>query len=63
MDTNVNIHTRIATSDDQDFIISLLPRLIEFGPPSWRDKNGMIATDTQIITDKLNNKTPEQSYL
>ncbi len=37
METNINIHTRIATGDDQDFIISLLPRLIEFGPPSWRD--------------------------
>ena len=55
MSTNSSIHTRAATIHDKDFIISLVPRLTEFGAPSWRDVNGMIGTDAQIITDKLNN--------
>ena len=62
MRANSNIHTRPATIKDQDFIISLLPRLTEFGPPSWRDLTAMISTDTQIMIDKLNNR-PEGTVI
>ncbi|MBC7829950.1 MAG: GNAT family N-acetyltransferase [Chitinophagaceae bacterium] len=58
MGTNSNVHTRLATINDQDFITSLLPRLTEFGPPSWRDVAGMISTDTQILVAKLSNIHP-----
>src|SRR4026207_1920222 len=62
MRANSNIHTRPATIKDQDFIISLLPRLTEFGSPSWRDLTAMISTDTQIMIDKLNNR-PEGTVI
>src|SRR5450432_3700334 len=49
------LKTRPAAKEDKDFIISLIPRLTEFGLPTWRDETGMIAVDTQIMTDKLLN--------
>ena len=58
MSTSTGIHIRPATIHDRDFIMSLVPRLIEFGPPTWRDVPAMIATDAQIITAKLSNNSP-----
>jgi GNAT superfamily N-acetyltransferase len=58
MSTNSNIRTRLASSRDKEFIISLLPRLEEFGPPPWRDVTQMLATDIQVLSDKLMNKPP-----
>jgi len=58
MKSTDNITIRLAPVDDQDFIISLIPRLTEFGPPSWRNRSEMISTDTQIIIDKLSNRPP-----
>jgi ribosomal protein S18 acetylase RimI-like enzyme len=55
MKTTDNIVIRVATVDDRDFIISLIPRLTEFGPPAWRNRSEMISIDTQIIIEKLNN--------
>ncbi len=56
---NTNIQIRLATVDDKEFIISLLPRLVEFGPPSWRDVKQMIATDIQVLSDKIISQPPE----
>ena len=58
MSINSNIQTRPASSSDKEFIISLLPRLEEFGPPPWRDVTQLLATDTQVLSDKLMNKPP-----
>ena len=58
MSINSNIQTRPASVSDQEFIISLLPRLEEFGPPPWRDVTQLLATDTQVLSDKLMNKPP-----
>ena len=52
------IRTRPAAIGDKEFIISLLPRLVEFGPPSWRDVSQMIATDTQVLSDRLLSQSP-----
>jgi len=54
-----NIHIRLATIRDLDFILSMLPRLSEFGPPAWRDANSMLLTDTNIIKAKLNDSAGE----
>ncbi|MBA2733689.1 MAG: GNAT family N-acetyltransferase [Acidobacteria bacterium] len=53
MNRNSNIEIRLATIGDKEFIISLVPRLTEFGPPSWRDVAQMTATDTQLLSDRL----------
>lgn len=53
MQNNAEIQIRAATIADLNFIISLVPRLIEFGPPHWRNPDEMISTDRKILTDKL----------
>lgn len=53
-----NIHIRPASISDKEFMLSLLPRLTEFGPPMWRDSTHMIEVDTRILADKLINKNP-----
>ena len=53
MGINSSIRTRPASLHDKEFIISLLPRLEEFGPPPWRDVDQMLATDIQVLSDKL----------
>ena len=54
----LEIHGLTASIGDKEFIISLVPRLVEFGPPSWRNGSEMIATDQQVLTDKLLNQPP-----
>jgi ribosomal protein S18 acetylase RimI-like enzyme len=53
MSIDSNIQIRPASIEDKEFIISLLPRLVEFGPPSWRDGKQMTAIDQHILSDKL----------
>ena len=56
MSRNSNIEIRLASIGDKEFIISLVPRLAEFGPPSWRDVAQMTANDTQLLSDRLINQ-------
>jgi GNAT superfamily N-acetyltransferase len=58
MSANLNIRTRPASPADKEFIIALLPRLEEFGPPPWRDVAQLLATDIQVLSDKLMNQAP-----
>lgn len=62
MSTNSNIRVRPASTTDQNFILSLIPRLIEFGPPSWRHIPQMITTDIQVLTSLLNNQSPDTAF-
>ena len=55
MDMSSTINVRPAAPDDLDFILSLAPRLVEFGPPPWRDGAEMTATDRRILSDRLLN--------
>jgi ribosomal protein S18 acetylase RimI-like enzyme len=56
---DLKIKTRPATIHDKEFILSLIPRLIEFGPPSWRDASNMIEVDNNVLAEKLNNPSNE----
>jgi len=62
MSKNSNIKIRPATRIDQDFILSLIPRLVEFGPPTWRDVPQMITVDHQVISDKLLHGAPDTVF-
>lgn len=55
-DSNINI--RPASVADEEFILSLVPRLIEFGPPFWRDAAQMTLTDRQVLRAKLHDRPP-----
>jgi GNAT superfamily N-acetyltransferase len=54
-----DVRIRPATVADREFIASLMPRLVEFGPPAWRDAAQMTAFDTEVITRSLLGATPD----
>jgi len=49
---------RPATAADRDFVVSLVPRLVEFGPPAWRDAAGMTRVDAEMVEKNLLGQTP-----
>jgi ribosomal protein S18 acetylase RimI-like enzyme len=54
-----DIRIRPATINDKDFVLSLIPRLVEFGPPPWRDKDQMIAADYGTLDRVLTTTPPD----
>ncbi|HVF68274.1 MAG TPA: GNAT family N-acetyltransferase [Pyrinomonadaceae bacterium] len=52
------VRIRPASAADEDFVVSLMPRLVEFGPPAWRDAGQMTAHDTRVITESLLDPKP-----
>lgn len=62
MTKNPTVRIRPASSDDREFILSLVPRLVEFGPPPWRDIPEMIKTDREVLTDKLLNQPSDTVF-
>ncbi len=59
MQSNSAINIRHASINDKAFIISLVPRLTEFGLPLWRKEQGMTDTDSGILADRLLNEYPD----
>lgn len=62
MTLSSNIQIRSASMDDKDFILSLVPRLVEFGPPAWRDIHQVIPVDLQVLTDRLSNPSQDTVF-
>ena len=56
------IKTRPASPDDREFIISLVPRLAEFGPPTWRNADHMAAVDIEVLSDRLMNQSEDIAF-
>lgn len=48
-----NIVIRPATAADRAFILNLVPRFVEFGPPAWRDSEQMTVKNQQVVTTAL----------
>jgi GNAT superfamily N-acetyltransferase len=44
---------RRALPSDTDALRLLIPRLVAFGPPPWRDAKGMTETDLEVISRAL----------
>lgn len=47
--SDFKVSVRPARGEDGEFILSLVPRLMEFGPPPWYDAAQMVATDLETI--------------
>ena len=62
MSRGITIKIRLASAVDQQFILSLVPRLVEFGPPAWRDIHQMINVDLQVLTAKLSDPSPDTAF-
>jgi ribosomal protein S18 acetylase RimI-like enzyme len=52
------VRVRPARTEDRAFILPLVARLAEFGPPPWRDAAVMTTAEQAVITDALS--TPKQ---
>jgi GNAT superfamily N-acetyltransferase len=48
-----DVRVRPAGPEDADFVRGLVPELVAFGPPHWRDIRQMTETDTLVITGAL----------
>ena len=47
--SDFRVSVRPARDEDGEFILALVPRLMEFGPPPWYDAAEMVATDLETI--------------
>jgi GNAT superfamily N-acetyltransferase len=52
-----SIRIRRARPSDRDAILALVPRLVAFGPPAWRDPEAMSGTDCKVIDAALRSET------
>ena len=50
---DLSVTVRSSSPRDHDAVLALVPRLVEFGPPPWRDPEAMTATDTKVVADAL----------
>jgi len=59
MNIELKISIRQAEIKDRDFILSLVPRLVEFGPPPWRDPSQIISGEQRALDNALNTSPPK----
>jgi GNAT superfamily N-acetyltransferase len=57
------IRIRRARLSDRDAILALVPRLVAFGPPAWRDPEAMSVTDRKVVEAALNSATEDPIVL
>jgi GNAT superfamily N-acetyltransferase len=50
---------RRASAGDVKAVLALVPRLVSFGPPAWRDAGAMTRTDTEVIIEALASETDD----
>jgi ribosomal protein S18 acetylase RimI-like enzyme len=55
------LRVRPARPEDREFLLALIPRLVEFGPPTWHDPARMNETDALVLDDSLSGRTPGAS--
>lgn len=53
-----DVNIRDAHSDDREFVLKLVPELIAFGPPPWRDARQMTSVDERVISEALAGRSP-----
>lgn len=57
------INIRRATAADRDLILALVPFLVAFGPPAWREACEMTRTDLHVIDRALQSQTEDPLVL
>lgn len=48
---------RLVVPSDEVAILALVPRLVAFGPPPWRDPRAMTQTDLDVISKALKSES------
>lgn len=59
--TTSSLQIRPATPADEAFIREVMPRLVEFGPPAWRDAAQLTATDLAVLLEAVRQPTPHRN--
>lgn len=54
---------RPARGDDRDFVVGLVPSLLEFGCPVWRDPNALKPGFEEALARKLASQAPRAAVL
>ncbi len=63
MDTQANIHIRLADADDDEFILGLVPRFVEgFNLPAWR-RRGECAEHVRVDLARHLSEQPPGSHV
>lgn len=57
------LHIRPAAPSDEAFIRDLMPRLVAFGPPAWRDPAQLTATDVAVLLETVHQPTPQHNVV
>ncbi len=57
------IRVRQAAPEHAEFVLSLVPQLVAFGPPPWRDRQQMMDTDRLVIGRALRGLTAGATVL
>jgi len=54
---------RQARDEDRDFIVGLVPSLLEFGSPAWRDADALVSGFRQVLARALSSHDPRATVL
>jgi GNAT superfamily N-acetyltransferase len=57
------VRVRDSRPDDREFIISLVPELLAFGPPPWREVRQMTSVDIRVVGDAVDGRSPGSNVL
>jgi GNAT superfamily N-acetyltransferase len=57
------VQVRRAALADADAVLALVPRLVAFGPPPWREPRSMIETDLLVVGEALASTAEDPAVL
>jgi ribosomal protein S18 acetylase RimI-like enzyme len=61
MNIELKVRIRQAEIEDRELILSLVPRLVEFGPPPWRDPSQIISGEHKALDHALTTNPPKSA--
>ncbi len=58
-----DVRVRESEPADRDFIMDLVPELLAFGPPAWREPRQMTPVDARVIGAAVDGRSPDSMVL
>lgn len=58
-----DVRVRDGRPDDREFVMSLVPELLAFGPPPWRDRRQMTPVDVRVVGEAADGRSPDSRVL
>jgi GNAT superfamily N-acetyltransferase len=57
------MRVRESRPEDRDFVLGLVPELLAFGPPPWRDARQMTPVDVRVVGDAIEGRSSGSDVL